>query len=828
MILHNTLLDMSKYNEKYKYVKYVVMNQLKKQLSKSIFKVLFFFGMLTQSNAAFAAVITKTFFDDFSDVSYGNNYGTLDFSADWVEVGDDGKPDKGKIFIEKKDKLKLKDIDGATISRTLELNNAITTELNISITDAKPNGEELLVELWNETTTTWDNVGVITSIGTFSYELTSEQRSSASKIRIGGSDNNWENNKAEFKIGYVLFSAEYTDTDSDAVPDYIDIDDDNDGILDSIEKDSIPLVSGYDAYWPLDGSTNDVSGNVHDLQAGQVSFVSSSVKGSNAASFNGTSDYLQYSDGIFLNQTITNFSYAFWIKPSTLTGIQTLLDEGGGTNGIAIRLNGNILENAVREGGAGSQVSTSSFTFPNDGAWHHVAITYADGTVIMYLDGAASSILNTGFDTLAAHANAHAFGRSSRDAFGQGNDVNYYGGLMDEILHYSSVLSQADINTLYKLSYDRDEDAIPNDVDLDSDNDGIPDNIEAQSTVGYLLASGTVTVEGLWDNYGTGFTPPDTDLDGNSDYLDNDSDDDGWTDCNESLTSTAAAPDTVSCEVNAANVGNNGLVDWAETADDYSVVNGKVNDPLSDLLDEILDDNEAAYREEVICSRATGKLTAFNWKIISFPCETGTNTIEDLLSDSLGAYGNGTDEHWVMYEQDGSDAYAANPQTVKVKMDANDTVTPGKGYWIITDLNQTWAVDTTSLSGLSKTVAVPAVDHNVSSPNFTDVKHYTLTDTSASNLKKLMLGNPFHKTFDVADLFLSHDGGVYAPISQQGDYINNAVYMHDSTSLSGLEYEVVSATPGLGHTIESGLGFWIILKTNADENSNIIDYTLSK
>ena len=38
----------------------------------------------------------------------------------------------------------------------------------------------------------------------------------------------------------------------------------------------------------------------------------------------------------------------------------------------------------------------------------------------------------------------------------------------------------------------------------------------------------------------------------------------------------------------------------------------------------------------------------------------------------------------------------------------------------------------------------------------------------------------------------------------------------------------VSATPGLQHTIESGLGFFIILKTNADETGNTIDYPLAK
>ncbi|WP_299112588.1 LamG-like jellyroll fold domain-containing protein [uncultured Winogradskyella sp.] len=74
-------------------------------------------------------------------------------------------------------------------------------------------------------------------------------------------------------------------------------------------------------------------------------------------------------------------------------------------------------------------------------------------------------------------------------------------------------------------------------IDIDSDDDGIPDNIEVQSTLGYIAPSGTVNTSGaymgLWDNYGTGMTPVDTDGDGIPDYLDSDSDNDGIPDIQE-------------------------------------------------------------------------------------------------------------------------------------------------------------------------------------------------------------------------------------------------------------------------------------------------------
>lgn len=269
------------------------------------------------------------------------------------------------------------------------------------------------------------------------------------------------------------------DFDSDGVPDITDRDDDNDGILDAVENSCGPNVAGFDAYWPLDNNTNDASGNGHNLQNGLVTYSALSTRGVAATSFNGTSDNLRYSDGTFLNQAITNFSYSIWVNPNTLSGTQIILDEGGTGNGIAVRLNGNILESAVREGGAGSQVGTSTFNFPNDGAWHHIVLTYANGDVVLYLDGIASNTLNTGFGQLSAHGSAQNFGRTDGgDAFGSSGS-NFFSGLMDEIVHYPFPLTDTQVNSLMAYSCDADSDGIINSFDANSDNEGCNDAEEA-------------------------------------------------------------------------------------------------------------------------------------------------------------------------------------------------------------------------------------------------------------------------------------------------------------------------------------------------------------
>ncbi len=92
---------------------------------------------------------------------------------------------------------------------------------------------------------------------------------------------------------------------------------------------------------------------------------------------------------------------------------------------------------------------------------------------------------------------------------------------------------------------DFDDDLVLDTVDIDSDNDGIPDNVEAQPTIGYIPPSNVSSSitdannNGLDDVYesaqgGTDLNQlEDTDGDGLKDYLDSDTDNDGIPDIQE-------------------------------------------------------------------------------------------------------------------------------------------------------------------------------------------------------------------------------------------------------------------------------------------------------
>ena len=385
------------------------------------------------------------------------------------------------------------------------------------------------------------------------------------------------------------------------------------------------------------------------------------------------------------------------------------------------------------------------------------------------------------------------------------------------------------------LDKDTDGDGIVDRLDLDSDNDGIPDNVEAQSTSGYIApntddAATYTTNNGLNSAYvGTGgLIPLNTDGADTLDYQDSDADNDGIPDCNESIA-------TAVCPVLSTDVGVNGLADWAElsgTDQAYTDPNGIIDAPSSDLLNEIAITDERAYREVTACGTATGTLTHLQWKEISFPCNTGTNGIEDILGNSLGVYGDTAD--WVMYEQLDA-AYTGNPSTDMRLMDANDSVKPGKGYWIITDAGavgatKTWSCNT-NLPGLSETVPASPVNHATGSVNVDSVYTYTLPNSSATSWKKVMVGNPFSKAFLLKDLFYSHNDGLFEAMGTVANdpYIENVVYRHDSTARDSYSYIAVSpTTPGLdGGTIDPTMGFWIRLNDANDTLSNRLDFPLA-
>ncbi|WP_303316349.1 LamG-like jellyroll fold domain-containing protein [Flavivirga abyssicola] len=133
---------------------------------------------------------------------------------------------------------------------------------------------------------------------------------------------------------------------------------------------------------------------------------------------------------------------------------------------------------------------------------------------------------------------------------------------------------------------DFDDDLLLDTVDIDSDNDGIPDNVEAQPTIGYIPPSNVsssitdVNNNGLDDVYesamgGTDLNQlEDTDGDGLKDYLDSDTDNDGTPDIQENGQANT---------LNSIDIDNDGLDDNFDSVTGFLDINDEVT--IGDVAD---------------------------------------------------------------------------------------------------------------------------------------------------------------------------------------------------------------------------------------------------
>ena len=129
---------------------------------------------------------------------------------------------------------------------------------------------------------------------------------------------------------------------------------------------------------------------------------------------------------------------------------------------------------------------------------------------------------------------------------------------------------------------DFDGDGDYNHLDLDSDNDGIPDNVEGQSTLGYIAPSLSVNVKTGIDNvYGTGIDVVNTDNDKYPDILDLDTDNDGLPDIEENGMANAI--------VTFADADADGLDNLFEGSNinDPLDANDEIDDPSSSILPDL-------------------------------------------------------------------------------------------------------------------------------------------------------------------------------------------------------------------------------------------------
>ncbi|WP_106792781.1 sulfatase-like hydrolase/transferase [Aquimarina sp. Aq78] len=209
----------------------------------------------------------------------------------------------------------------------------------------------------------------------------------------------------------------------------------------------------YLALWNFDVGVdaNDASSNNNDPLStiGTLTYDTVDFKeGDRSSVFDGATK-IQYSQnpGPFLIASMSQRSVAMWIKPTALSGIQNLFEEGGGISGVVLRLNGSNLESIVRNSATISD--SHSVAFPNDGDWHHVAVVYNGGSTShsLYIDGVSAASSSAAPSSVPTHIGSGGIGGvQKKDSYGETLD-NFYTGKMDAVVVYDFALSAAQVIT---------------------------------------------------------------------------------------------------------------------------------------------------------------------------------------------------------------------------------------------------------------------------------------------------------------------------------------------------------------------------------------------
>ncbi|WP_144006699.1 DUF4347 domain-containing protein, partial [Pelomonas sp. KK5] len=325
------------------------------------------------------------------------------------------------------------------------------------------------------------------------------------------------------------------DTDGDGIANALDIDDDNDGILDTSEGlagSQTELVVNSE----LDSSVGWTSNSGWEAWPGGVE-----LEGS-VNSPTSTPSYIEQT----IN-TVAGAAYSFTVSMYARSGTPY-------TENAALMING-------------QQVGVISSSTPSTSSGSVAPDTV---TITFYATGPTTTIRVQAMQSSAGHP---------MDAPGDG---------WGEILQLVSV-KQLDVDT--------DKDGIVDRLDLDSDNDGITDNVEAQLTSAYKAPSGKGTAmtdtdhDGLDDRYDAntantssaasiGLIPVVTYGGGNADYVDTDSDGDGKLDITER---GDGQPTSITSTTDTDHDGLLDIFEHGSASDGYDANDGQVTTSGSGL-----------------------------------------------------------------------------------------------------------------------------------------------------------------------------------------------------------------------------------------------------
>jgi hypothetical protein len=334
-------------------------------------------------------------------------------------------------------------------------------------------------------------------------------------VTIGGMNSYAVNLQCAACTGTVGGTAPTDDLDGDGVCNSVDVDDDNDGLLDTTEGTSIlntvtnSTFTGNTTGWTLDPEWiyyfSQLCGRNDNVPNAK------SASQSNVVLKNAYTSYAIYQMKVRTNDYIASNG-----------ALSTLY------------MNLGVYIGGTRLFGIANPASTANVTLTRDAAANNIVSNFWVNGALVGAGGSKAMNRDQTYDIQIAF-NLAAMPSTGKIEFkynANGDDI-----IIDDVYYY------------IEGNVDTDGDGVPNHMDLDSDNDGIPDVIEACGDRSIALANCRIPYSAASDPDGADAdacpdgkvaqsctTPKDTDNDGTPDYLDLDSDNDGCPDAREAGT----------------------------------------------------------------------------------------------------------------------------------------------------------------------------------------------------------------------------------------------------------------------------------------------------
>lgn len=193
------------------------------------------------------------------------------------------------------------------------------------------------------------------------------------------------------------------------------------------------LTDGCVAYWTLDNTLTDATGNGYTLTNNGATYTASG-KINGTYDFDGSNDYL--SSSLLISNSPCTFSC--WVKwggkTSTVNAILGTYTSGGSVGmSLLINTNGTV----IFQGGLSNTTSSAI----SSGVWYHIVGVRTTTQTILYLDGSAVA-------TLTGSPNST---QTSTLSIGRSGDYNgwYFDGTIDEVGIWNRALSSTEVSQLW-------------------------------------------------------------------------------------------------------------------------------------------------------------------------------------------------------------------------------------------------------------------------------------------------------------------------------------------------------------------------------------------